>query len=784
MKKIAIIIQRYGEEVSGGGEFYARALASHLKEKYDVTVLTTTSLELTFEKHYSAGVYDDNGVRVIRFDNDRARNFERLSELSNDEMAVINSGKETRLGVDLQWADEWGPYCPRLVRYVQDNKEEYDAFIVFTYIYYTTIRTIPIIKDKAIFIPTAHDEIWARPSVFRDIFSMPRYIGFLTEGERDFVRDFYKNDHVRGEVIGCGVDMPETINNDTFREKYNLNEDYIAYVGRVDVSKGCDELVDYFLAYKRKHPSNLKLVLIGGGSIPCPKSDDIIFTGFVSEQEKFDCLAGAKVSVAPSAYESLCIAVLESFSCNVPIMANGKCKILETHCQNGRNGFPYYSKNDFVEKLHTLLTDNEIRNSMGTSANGYLKENYTWDIVTGKIDDMIKEIEQETHKKKNENNPMVKELEIRNVFLDSQIDNEIIYANRNTIIEPVFADENAVTICLTSSDYFAPMCGVAVVSIIENMSPQRNYDILILTSKMSDKNKMLLGKLGGDNCSIRFVEFEENLFSAEITTHDSYSEYTYYRLMIPSICQKYKKVLYLDSDMVINHDVAELYDVDIDGYYAAAVLDLTILTWQVMKERHPLYGYLEELELTEPGTYMQGGVALYNTAMIDADYSVETLVEKANERQYQNCDQELLNMCFKGKIKFMPVNWNTVVMHPAYVDLYEYWLPKQYYDLYVEARNNPYIIHYSFGQIPCYGTNMDMESYFWEYARKSPFYEQLMWMVIMKQLPVTSTQILAQQSGKVGIKQKIKTSNVLLKIFPYNSKQREFVKKIYRKIRR
>ena len=84
MKKIAIIIQRYGEEVSGGGEFYARSLASHLKEFYEVTVLTTTSLDLTFSKYYSAGEYVENGVRVIRFDNSRARNFARMENLSND----------------------------------------------------------------------------------------------------------------------------------------------------------------------------------------------------------------------------------------------------------------------------------------------------------------------------------------------------------------------------------------------------------------------------------------------------------------------------------------------------------------------------------------------------------------------------------------------------------------------------------------------------------------------------------------------------------------------------
>lgn len=41
MKKIAIINQRYGIEVNGGSEYYARLLAEHLSSYYDVEVLTT-----------------------------------------------------------------------------------------------------------------------------------------------------------------------------------------------------------------------------------------------------------------------------------------------------------------------------------------------------------------------------------------------------------------------------------------------------------------------------------------------------------------------------------------------------------------------------------------------------------------------------------------------------------------------------------------------------------------------------------------------------------------------
>lgn len=770
MKKIAIIIQRYGEKVMGGGEFYARSLARHLKDFYDVTVITTTSLELDFTKYYPSGKFVEDGITILRFDNSKPRNFDLLNSISNEEINVINQNLDTELGIDLQWSDEWGPYCPSLVKYVEKNKNEYDAFIVFTYIYYTSIRTIPVIKDKAIFIPTAHDEIWIRPTIFKKLFDMPRFFGFLTKEEEAFVKDYFKNDHICGEVIGCGVDLPVKLNNHTFRDKYNISGKYIAYGGRVDPSKNCDILIEYFKKYKKITNSDLKLIIMGEGNISSDDSD-IIFTGFVSEQEKFDGLVGAIATITPSKYESLCIAVLESFYCGVPILANGECKILEAHCQNGNTGLTYTSEKEFIDRLNILVNNNELRNKMGVAAFDYVKNNYSWDIVIKKLRIMINTI---TNEAINDNE--INDLMIRNVFLDSNESLEIIPGNKNTVVVPKFADKN-IAICFTSSDYFAPICGTAISSLIENTSKSYNYDILILTNNMSLDNKIKLTSLAKNNCSIRFVEFEDGIFSEEIANHDSYNIFTYYRLMIPCICKKYSKVLYLDADMIINNDVAEIYNTNLDDYYVAAVLDYTILSWQIMKDKHPLYSYLKSLDLIKPGTYMQGGVALYNISKINKDYPVDILIKKANERNYQNCDQELLNICFKGKIKFLQANWNVVVMPAVYLDLYHYWLPIKYYKDYIEGRKNPYIIHYSFQQIPCYDINVDMKEYFWKYARNTIFYEELILMLTSKQIKPIS----AVNDVNIVSTPKIQYPKFLDFLLPKGSRRRELVKKLVKK---
>lgn len=76
MKKIGIIVQRYGLELNGGAEVHARILAEHLNIKYDIQVLTTSQKEITSEnnKYYSEKEDVINGVKTLRFQIEKVNN--------------------------------------------------------------------------------------------------------------------------------------------------------------------------------------------------------------------------------------------------------------------------------------------------------------------------------------------------------------------------------------------------------------------------------------------------------------------------------------------------------------------------------------------------------------------------------------------------------------------------------------------------------------------------------------------------------------------------------------
>src|SRR5581483_3043153 len=108
---------------------------------------------------------------------------------------------------------------------------------------------------------------------------------------------------------------------------------YVLYAGRLEPAKGTEELIRYFLAFKQRCPSDLKLLLIGKEGYPMPRHPEVVHGGFVSAAEKAALLRGAHVFVHPSPLESFSVALLESFQAGTPALVNGRCPALVEHCQ-------------------------------------------------------------------------------------------------------------------------------------------------------------------------------------------------------------------------------------------------------------------------------------------------------------------------------------------------------------------------------------------------------------------------------------------------------------------
>ena len=408
-KKIAIVVQRYGVEVNGGAEFHARILAEKLAQKYEVEILTSTAINHHgWENHYQPGESFINEIKVHRFptfaENKRKtraarraifkkkKYFKILKFLGIFKKAdqLFNLSEVTDTDVEA-WLRGQGPHVPDLVQFISAEKDNYNVFIFFTYLYYPTVVGMPLVAEKSIFIPTAHDEPVLYTKPYENLFSVPKFIMYNTESEKQLVENNFPNIAQNSEIAGVGISPFEG-------EKVSLPEHiipnkYFIYIGRIESAKGCDLVIHHFLDFQKKHPKyrEIKLVLVGKNHMKKNyRNSSIIFAGFVTEEEKHAYLTNALAMIMPSFYESLSMVTLEAMVEKKLVIVNGNCDVLKSHVQRSGVGKSYTTKEEFFQALQFYIEQSETEREIEAEiAQNYVLENYSWKSVLQKFDDAI-----------------------------------------------------------------------------------------------------------------------------------------------------------------------------------------------------------------------------------------------------------------------------------------------------------------------------------------------------------------------------------------------------------
>jgi glycosyltransferase involved in cell wall biosynthesis len=425
--RIAFIVQRYGTEILGGAEYACRLMAERLAAKHDVDVLTTCARDyVTWKNEYPEGSDRVRGVTVRRFANAETRDIEAFNKYSD---WIFNNPHDA--ADEMEWLKQQGPWSPALLDYLKRTHKNYDALIFYTYLYAPTVLGLQIDPARSILVPTAHDEPPIHLGIYKNVFRIPRGIGYLTEVERKFVTETFERTAAIEETVGCGVDLPPhhayprpaaeeasgpgdagqpengqdaddgssanryqshvTARGATFRRRHRVHGPFALYGGRIDPGKGCEELIEYFSTYVHEG-GDASLVLMGVKLMPLPEEPFINFAGLLSEQERLLALEAATVVVVPSPYESLSLLALEALAVGTPILCNARSEVLVDHCLRSNGGLFYADRDEFVECLNLLVADERLRAAMGRSGREYVRRNYRWDVVLGKLDRMIARI--------------------------------------------------------------------------------------------------------------------------------------------------------------------------------------------------------------------------------------------------------------------------------------------------------------------------------------------------------------------------------------------------------
>ena len=297
--KLALVVQRYGPDFSGGSEAHCRHLAQRLAARHEVTVLTSRARDyLTWRSEYPAGEQADDGVRVLRFEA-APRCPARLRELSE----IVFSGAGTPQE-EAAWFEENGPRMPRLLHHLETRGSGYDRVLFWTYRYHQSFFGLPLVADRSILLPTAEEDPAIRMGVLESFFALPRGYLFLTPEEADLVGNRVAGELPPSEIIGTGLEPDVATDSPAALREIGVVSPYVLYLGRVDPNKGCGTLFRYFTAYADAKESPPQLVIAGQAAMPIPEHPSIKTLGFVDADTRKALLSGARALVASSPYET------------------------------------------------------------------------------------------------------------------------------------------------------------------------------------------------------------------------------------------------------------------------------------------------------------------------------------------------------------------------------------------------------------------------------------------------------------------------------------------------
>lgn len=338
-----------------------------------------------------------------------------------------------------------------------------------------------------------------------------------------------------------------------------------------------------------------------------------------------------------------------------------------------------------------------------------------------------------------------------------------------------------VVVVFACNEHFVPYMSVAIQSILENVTTSRHYDIIVLTRDITPTSMITLTHQCShlDNVGIGFLDVDQALGDIQLPHHGHFRPETYFRLLSPTLLPNVNKAIYLDSDLVVCHDLSELFDTNIDDYLVGATRDADTIG-QLMGYDETVKPYLQnELGLAEPMSYFQAGVLLMNLKALRNNFSAQEILKVCTERRWRWLDQDVLNRLCSGKYKVIPMNWNYLVdwqgLRRTHIVAQA---PIEIQAAYDRARRNPYVIHYAGpDNRPWLYPNSDMAGIFWNYALKSPYIDEL-------------ELRLAQSRNTVsGIHTRVKAALIFRAFFPAfdtvcapGTKRRQRVISVYNKL--
>ena len=204
-------------------------------------------------------------------------------------------------------------------------------------------------------------------------------------------------------------------------------------------------------------------------------------------------------------------------------------------------------------------------------------------------------------------------------------------------------------------DNYCAFLSSAIHSMLKNSNTHYEYNMYVLHNGISNEKQEIIKNQIKGNATVDFVDMNEKLHVLEdrLVTRDYYTMTTYYRLFIPNMFPNLDKALYLDSDIIITGDIAELYNTEMGDNLVGAVPDMAVQNTPVFID------YVENALGVKAEKYFNAGILLMNLKEMrkfDFENKFIELLGKYKFRVAQ--DQDYLNVLTKDRVKYVDNSWN------------------------------------------------------------------------------------------------------------------------------
>jgi lipopolysaccharide biosynthesis glycosyltransferase len=329
--------------------------------------------------------------------------------------------------------------------------------------------------------------------------------------------------------------------------------------------------------------------------------------------------------------------------------------------------------------------------------------------------------------------------------------------NDTFLIRPIHPPEKTKTFVFYFNETYVKYFSVALLSLIARANPNNTYEIIVLYNQISNEKQSVLQDLLPANFTIRFVcvvaYVEEVLgdLSAKMSS-TQWDVSTFYVLLVPLLMPDYERVLCCDSDIIFNKNPDELFDMSFDGKKLIAVTDS--IKYAMYGE--PVSKFVQEqklfinheLNIQDLQYYFNVGVILFNIKAIDKENYLEKVLQSLSFPFLPFLDQDALNFIFKDDVKIIPLRFN--FQYHLLNSLPSTVILKDIFSEYFAASKEPVIVHYTTPEKPWRNPGYSLGCLFWEYARKSPFYEEIIYENLIEKQEASVLQIKHSLSFRIG----------------------------------